>query len=61
MEVVDHNTPAEQLDASKFGGAANHLYEVVALGRLLKETNLVGDAARDVVNRLVFFQSIAGV
>ena len=55
MEVVDHDAPAEQLDACKVGGAANHLNEVVALGFLLEKANLVRDAARDVMNRLVFF------
>ena len=59
VEVVDHDAPAEQLDADKVGGAADHLDKVIALGFLLEKANLVRDAARNVVNRLVFFRSVA--
>jgi len=59
VEVVDHDAPAEQLDADKVGGAADHLDKVIALGFLLEKANLVRDAARDVMNRLVFFRSFA--
>ena len=59
MKVVDHDAPAEQHDAGKVGGAANHLDEVVALGFLLEKADAMGDAARDMVNRIVIFRSVA--
>ena len=55
VEVVDHDAPAEQLDADEVGGAADHLDKVIALRLLLEKANLVRDSARDVMNRLVFF------
>ena len=58
--MVNHNTPTNQLDAGEFGGAANDADEVVAL-LVLKEANLVGDTARNVVNRIEIFVPVARV
>ena len=57
-KVVYHHTPSDQLDADEIGGASDDGDEIVAL-LLLKEADLVGNTARDVVNRIVLLVAIA--
>ena len=56
--MVDHHTPTDQPDAGELGRTANDINEVIAL-LVLKKADLMGDTARNVVNRIELFVSVA--
>lgn len=58
VEMVDHHTPTDQPDAGELGRTANDINEVIAL-LVLKKADLMGDTARNVVNRIELFVSVA--
>ena len=58
--MISHNTPSYQANARELCSTSHELQEVHPL-RLLEEVYPVRDAADEVVDRFVLFDSVVGV